>query len=257
MTTPPPGKREALAFVLLVLTAGLAVGCVLFFDRLAHLRVGLAYAILPILAAALPIAVGLARAGPAAPPPIATAIGLAFIVGGAAFDILATLIHTPDLKLEANPIARALLDSAHPMWLVFVFAGVGQSLWLLTLCALWLALLRHRTAIAASVSGSSSLLLFIKAATGGAELTWRQWALPLRYSELPDPYHLCWPIVALAIASSADRWYLGLGWFGIAPVPRWQVFTVALLAGLAGYFVWLWYASRADATPAPPPEQPG
>jgi hypothetical protein len=92
-----------------------------------------------------------------------------------------------------------------------------------------------------------ALLPTLKAATGGAKLTWRQWLLPLTYDELHDAYHLFWAMVAVAVAASAYRWYIGLAWFGLVPPAR--VFVpvvacIACLAGLATYVLWLWSAAR-------------
>ncbi len=85
---------------------------------------------------------------------------------------------------------------------------------------------------------------FLKAATGGAHLTWRQWIIPLKMSELPRAYPLCWVMVVVLVAGQVDRWYLGLQWFNLVSSIRFVVFGVALFVGLVAYFFWLWLAAR-------------
>jgi hypothetical protein len=240
----PPGNREAKALLILSLPAALA-GLVVFYSRPDPQRqVLLAYAMPAVLVAALALAAALARLGTAPVPWALFLLGLAFIVGGAALDITATVIHTPDLGQEQNPIARALLDSGHGVDLVYAYAAVCQSLYMAFLGCSWLGLLRHRRAILDSVRGSRTFLELVKAATGGSGLTWRQWCLPLRLSELPQAYHLFWLVAVLAIASSLDRWYLGMEWYGLLSGGRWAAFAAALTAGPALYFLWLWLAAR-------------
>jgi hypothetical protein len=246
--TPIPGNREARSLLLVSSLAACAVILVVFpFGLFPGLTVPAAYALPVLLTLCLVLAVGLARAGTAGAPAAATLLGIAFILGGPTFDIVATVIHTPDLKLEANPIARTLLDSGHTLPFVYAYGFVAQGLLVLVQCALWVGLLRHRRILVESLRGFPSLLLFLKAATGGAELTWRQWLFPLRAADLPRAYHLLWLLAVLLLAGVVYRWYLGLEWFGLVPFVRWPVVVLAVVGGLAGYLTWLWYASREDA----------
>jgi hypothetical protein len=231
--------------LLVFLAGGSGLLLVVLIDDLSAWVVPAAYALPPLLAVCLILAVRLARLGTASIPAFALMLGAAWVMGGAALDITATLIHTPDLRREANPIARALLDSGHALPFVFGYAFVGQGLYVLLLCVLWAGLLRHRADLALSLRAYPSPLLFVKAATGGAELTWRQWLLPLRMSELPRSYYALWTIAVIMLAGVADRWFLGLEWFGLVPHVRVFVVVVAIAIGLACYLRWLWYASRA------------
>ena len=128
-----------------------------------------------------------------------------FIVGGAAFDIAATLHHTPDLQQEANPIARALLDSGYSLPVVYGLAIVCQGLYISLICATWVALLKHRSFLVRSLGEAQSPLAFLKAATGGAGLTWRQWFFPMRLSEFPDTHYVMWVLAVTLFASGAER----------------------------------------------------
>lgn len=252
--TPLPGSREAGGFLLLSLAAGAFIATLFYAESFPALRIPFVYATPVLLSAALLLVYRLTLLGTAAVPPLPFILGVVFFAGGAAFDILATLLHSPDLKREGNPFARTLLDSSHPLMVVFVYGFVCQVLYVSVQCISWLAFLRHRSTILASLRGFQSRLLFIKAATGGANLTWRQWFIPLRWSELPQMYYAFWLLAMLMLVGSVDRWYLGFSWFELVPRIRWQVMTLTVIGGIACYLTWLWHASRkraivvADAT---------
>ncbi len=109
------------------------------------------------------------------------------------------------------------------------------------LCALWIGLLRHRWFLAASIQGVRSPLRFLKAATGGGALTWRQWLLPLGLSDLPTGYHVLWALAVVMLAGTVDRWYLGLRWFELVPYAPGLLALVAIAIGLLTYLIWLWF----------------
>lgn len=238
-----PGTREAKALLLLFCTAVALLIPLFSFKFVPLLALFAVYATPFLLVISLPFVMRLQRSGNLSVPVYPALLGVILIVVGGLFDVTATLVHTPDLKREANLLARALLDSGHPLTVVLLFGFLCQILLLLVLCELWLALLRHRLILAESLRGFQSPLLFMKAATGGADLTWRQWMLPLRFSELPRAYHTFWAGTAtLLVAGTVDRWYLGLEWFKLVPRIRWYVATLAATSGLLCYLTWLWYA---------------
>jgi hypothetical protein len=49
-------------------------------------------------------------------------VGAFSIIGGAAFDMIATVVKSPDLILEANPEARSLLDIGYSVEFVYVYS---------------------------------------------------------------------------------------------------------------------------------------
>ena len=236
----PPGNNEA-RYLLLITVCTVSWGCaVLLLDPLTSFRVPTTYVLPPVLGVALLIAIRLARMGTAPLPRSLASLGVLFIVGGAAFDMIATAIHTPGLEQEANPIARTLLDSGHPVQFVYGYAVIAQALWLGLTCTLCLALFTHRNMLISSIGDHPTFLAFLKAAAGCGHLTWRQWLIPIKWSELPRAYHLLWILTVLHIAGCTDRWYLGLTWFGLAPPIRWVVWIVSVAIGLAVYIGWLW-----------------
>ncbi len=244
---PTPGAREARCLFLVSLGASVFILAIYVLHLFPRISAPSAFALPPILAVCLYLAVRLACAGGATAPARWVVPGFFFIVGGAAFDMAATVLHTPDLRQENNPIARALLDSGYPVAAVYGLAAVGQTMYVALICALWAALLKHRSFLLISLREVRSPLAFFKAATGGGERTWRQWLCPLRRSELPDASYAVWIIAVVLIASGVERWYLGFEWYGFVSGLRVLVVVCSILIGLCIYLAWLWWASRTRA----------
>ena len=217
-------------------------------DRFAAWKVPSAYLLLLAAPASLPLSARIASFGPSPAPTGLLLIGTLFVVGGASLDCGATIWHTPDLSREANVIARALLDSGHSLGFVTAAGVLGQITFGATVVCGWAGLLRHRHPIIADMPAGGAFIPTLKAATCGAHLTLRQWILPLRYTELPDAYHLWWVLVVVFVAGSAYRWHLGLEWCGVVPVSwtcRMAVIAVAVVSGVTAYIVWLSSANRS------------
>lgn len=156
-----------------------------------------------------------ARQSPHPAPRAAAGLGVLLIAGAAIFDLGVTLWKSPGLAEEANIYIRVLLDSGHSLPFVYAHTFVTQGVFVLLFCGFWLAFLRHLPLLIADLSQRPprSRLQFLKAATGGAELTFREWLLPLRLSELPHVYHNLWLTSVLVISStSLFRLYAGVEW---------------------------------------------
>ena len=183
-------------------------------------------------------------------PKVVTWCGAAFIVGGAICDISVTVACSPDLALEGNPYVRVLIDSQHSLAFVYAHALITQSLYITLFCGLWLGFLRHRQTIADTISESGPVgwFAFLKAATGGAHLTTRQWLVPLRTSEVPLLYHYVWLVaIPVVFGISLFRWYAALEWLGFVE-PALTTRTLVVLHGvfstLVLYFLTMWRLSR-------------
>ena len=245
---PMPGAREARDLLVLSIGSAAFVIAVYLLQLFPTISAHTAFALPALLAIGLYLAIRLARAGTAAVPATLLIPGVIFIVGGAAFDIAATLHHTPDLRQEANPIARALLDSGYSLAAVYGLAVVCQGLYVSLICATWVALLKNRSFLVRSLGEARSPLAFLKAATGGAGLTCRQWFFPMRFSQFPDTRYAVWVLAVTLFASGAERWYLGFEWYGLVYGSRMPVVVCAILLGLCIYLTWLWRASRSIVT---------
>ncbi|MCC7422861.1 MAG: hypothetical protein IT428_21505 [Planctomycetaceae bacterium] len=172
----------------------------------------------------------------------ATLLGVLFVAGAAATDLLSTVFVNPDLSLEANPYVRKLIDHGHSLTFVYAHTGLTQAASVLLLCGLWVTFLKHLPVLIESIAESqpAGRIEFLKAATGGSHLTLRQWLVPLRMSELPLMFHCLWPLaVSIIFAVSLLRWYVALEWMDvIEPVILWRglVLFVGLSMTLALYF---------------------
>jgi len=169
--------------------------------------------------------------------------GLLWIIGGACFDLFSTLWHSPQLEDEGNVILRQLLDQEHSLGQVYLFGAAMNLVFTWMFCELWRALILHFPVIAREVAAHSPTgrLDFFKSATGGGHLSWRQWLIPFRPSELPRIEYWIWPtVVTVTLASSTLRWYAGLEWFGFFP-PLLGARAIVLFSGatfgMVGYFL--------------------
>ncbi len=204
------------------------------------------YAIPVWLALLLILAISLWRSGSG---PLAKALfmaGVAIVIGGAAFDMIVTVIKTPTLEREANPIARALLDGGHSLAFVYVYSLVAQALGVLIQLFLWAAFLRHWKTVVfmANASSPRSGLDFAKAVTGGARLSWRQYIIPPKFSELPEAYSFTIALAFFLPGISLYRWYLGLVWLGAVPHASTGPMVGLCLFLFGGYVTWLFTLYR-------------
>ena len=168
--------------------------------------------------------------------------GTLLLAGGAAFDGIVTIIKSPTLAREANPIARSLLNSGIPAEVVILHGLVSQVSFVLFVCILWAAFLKHKDTLIALARSKNALSgwEFIKAALGGAHLSWRQFLMPYKFSEFPTPYYLLWPIPVCLIWAGLHRWYLGFVWLGLPSLSLAVSIAFATGLPLAGYIIWLW-----------------
>lgn len=243
----PPANGEAKVLLLMFLGFGGWIVVLFLLGEPSALVLPTIYILPVLLCITLYLSIRLALQGAAAAPKGLVVTGILCIVGGGLFDMLATVIHTPDLRHEMNPIARALLDSGYRVSFVYRYGVAAQALWLGSVCTVWIGLLRHRDDLRTSVD-TTSVMRFLKSATGGSDLTWRQWIVPLTLSELPRAYHLFWVAVVVILSGAVDRWYLGLEWFGLVSSARLVCYLAAVTVGLSVYFVWLWSAAIRDTT---------
>ena len=176
-----------------------------------------------------------------------TFFGGVFIVGGAILDMAVTVAHSPNLEMEGNPYVRILLDSQHSLPFVYAHALFTQSLYITLFCGIWIGFLRHREIIVQTISVASprSWIDFLKAATGGAHLSRRQWLFPIRPSESPLIYHYMWLVaIPVVFGISLFRWYAAMEWIGIVQPEEDMTRILVVLHGvfstLVLYLLSLW-----------------
>ncbi len=171
--------------------------------------------------------------------------GLVWVFGGAAADMIATAVRSPNLDREANVIARVLLDSGHTVEFVYAFAVVAQFLLQLLIVVLWAAFLRHRETLVALAwdTAPKSCAEFIKAAMGGEGLTWWEYFRP--YKKPPGYYsrtfyHGLGMLPMLGFWLGLYRWYLAANWFDLVPRISDNVLIILLIfLTMVSYISWL------------------
>ncbi|HEX6985431.1 MAG TPA: hypothetical protein VF170_08640 [Planctomycetaceae bacterium] len=236
------------------LTADVVYGLVVQTHRLRLLTTYL----LPVFAGAVLFALWrFARIGPGRARPFPLLLGGLFLAVAAGFDLFVTVWSDPELTLEGNPYIRVLLDETeHPLGVVYVHVVLTQVLFVAMFVTGWWAFLRHRPAITESVraSGPKTWPAFVKAATGGGGLTYRQWLLPVRPDEIPNPYHSVWPAaLAASFGTSLFRYWAAAEWLELVPAEtplRIGVLALGVGGTLALYYGWLawrWRRDRSDA----------
>ena len=205
------------------------------------LRIILAYVLPLILLGGIALVVPIYLQGRSDLPRVPLFSGFIFSIGGVALDAGATILNTPTLTQEANVIARALLDSGHSIGFVYAYGIVSQILYLILVCGLWATFLRHRMTLLGSVIDAlpKSGLEFLKAAVGGAHLSWRQYFFPLKFSELPKSYHLVMLVAVTLTGCMLFSWYLGLTWMGVLRASHIAALIVCILLSLICYIGWL------------------
>lgn len=242
-------SRYSRQLLILLLLAISWIILVFFTNKMPNLRVATTYVIPFLLYYGLFLATMMFHHGAGRPPPLLAIGGVLIIVGGTAFDVLITIIKSPTLTREANPIARTLLDSGHSVTFVYVYAGLCQTLDALINCLLWLGLLKHRRTIITSawLSEPKSLPQFFKAALGGGHLTWRQFFLPFRWRQRPSSYHLIWLAAAIISADSLHRYMCALAWLGWKPISINLASVLAMSLGFCMFLLWLWRLYRCKS----------
>ena len=169
-------------------------------------------------------------------------IGFLFVACGTAFDGISTLLMSPTLTLEANPVARSLLDSGFSVNFVIIYGIASQAAYVIFVSVLWAAFLKHKDVLITLTKSRNekSILGFIKAATGGAHLSWRQYLLPLSLGELPASYYIVWIVSVCFVGGNFYRWYLGFNWLGLLSLPLVLVISISMAIPSVGYVIWLW-----------------
>ena len=192
----------------------------------------------------------LANQGKTQLPWLMTVCGGLFIVGGAILDMAVTVAHSPNLELEGNPYVRILLDSQHSLTFVYIHALFTQSLYITLFCGVWIGFLRHRQILVDTIASASpgSWWEFLKAATGGAHLSTRQWLFPIRPSEGPLLYHYLWLIaVPIVFGIRQLRSYAAMEWLGVVEptsCTRLLVVLHGVFSALVLYLMFLWRMYR-------------
>ena len=176
--------------------------------------------------------------------------GTGFIIFAAVMDLGCTLMMSPMLEEEGNLYLRRLLDAGCTINSVYAYMLVTQVLFVSMFVIVWISFLQHYPLLVNSIAASEprSLIEFLKSATGGAHLTWRQWIIPFKPSEVPLLYHCFWfAAVGVIFGISIFRYYAALEWLSVVPVSiegRIMTASLGILGSLLAYLYFLHQESR-------------
>jgi hypothetical protein len=182
------------------------------------------------------------RVGTTPVPPLALWGGIAFLWGGAAFDMIATVIVNPDLSLEANIVARALLDAGYSVSFIYGYAIAVQALLQLMLSLMWASALHHRDTLLENTwqADHSSFKGFALASIG--RIGYKGifvFKPPKGYYDLIF-FHTFFTLTFAAMGMGLYRWYLGFANLRILPyLPDLVIGVVCISIGIAVYIYWL------------------
>ena len=157
-------------------------------------------------------------------------LGAFVVVGGAVFDIYATILFSPTLDLESNPVVRFLLKHDVAIEVIYWAGGVMQLVFVSIVVMMWLA----------TVSGLPSLLSGLHHLSGNslsyAILAGEKATLGSMLAGRGDVRYTVSFLSAMLIGVFVYRWYLGLEWFRIVPISR-RIAPVVIFLGTAVLYV--------------------
>jgi len=231
-------------FVNSVVALALSGVAVLLWTRILLLQVGFAYIVPIVLLYMVFQAIGLYRLGTADLPVVPFVAGVLFTGGGVAFDMIATMIKTPNLQQEANPIARALLATGHPLPFVYVYGIIAQSMMVAVIAIMWAAFLTHRKTLVgpALVVAPESWKAFRQAIDGPPPASWKQRLSPIQIVRRLQSYRSIGLLAVIPMGTGIYRAHLGLAWFGLSSFSHNTLVIIAsVILPVCAYFGWLFY----------------
>lgn len=151
--------------------------------------------------------------------------GLFLIIGGTIFDIANTVIYSPDLELEANPIIQFFIQYNFSLKKIYFFAFIYQVCNTLLTSFLWASFLKAYPTIIKSLPKKNiwKTTVFIFAGPKATSFDFIVGKV--------DPFYFITSITPVLTALSLYRWYLGLEWLELVPISRILMpFFVAVLS---------------------------
>lgn len=168
--------------------------------------------------------------------------GCIFMVGGAFFDIAATIYHTPDLKREANPIVRFLFSNGFSISFIYIYGIIAQFLTILWSGFLWAAFIRHRTLWLNTVMllKPKSFSAFIRFSFSGKPLGIIDFLIPFGKGRSKKISFIFWIIIPTVVGIYLHRWLLGFHWFKLlTDIPKYEGGIFGIIIAYVIFFIWL------------------
>lgn len=167
-------------------------------------------------------------------------MGFIVMIGGASFDIINTVVFSPDLSLEGNPIARSLLDSGTSVGFVYIIGAIGQSLLLIIGLLLWVFFLKSYPVILNEIRRNPKKP-FLYTLWGGPNAT----LLRIMIGK-GDPFYNISSLGPIFLGVFLHRWYLGLEWLNIVPISRIVAPSLFLIFSFCAHALFVRWAIRSE-----------
>ena len=168
--------------------------------------------------------------------------GCIFMIGGAFFDIAATIYHTPDLKREANPIVRFLFANGFSISFIYIYGIIAQFLTILWGVLLWAAFIRHRTLWLDTVMllEPKSFAAFIRFSFSGKPFGIIDFLIPFGKKRSKKISFIFWIIIPAVVGLYFHRWLLGFHWFNLfTDIPKSAGGIFGIIISYVIFFIWL------------------
>lgn len=139
--------------------------------------------------------------------------GVIFIFGGSALDMAVTVIYSPDLSLEGNPVLVTLLNNQFSLNTIYFFTLCYQLLKTTISFYLWIIFLKTYHKILKSIP-------YINFYT---TIKWLLGAQRMRFLDLLlgrniDFYFFIPTLFFVIVACNAAHWYAAMEWLGFIPI---------------------------------------
>lgn len=176
----------------------------------------------------------LARTGSASFSRNAAIIGMIILTTSIWFDVLATILASPNLDREGNPFIMMAQESHVPIWGIYLLGFLAQLGITIISCALWLGFLRHHKIYLKVLwaMNPQNLFQFIWVAFGGNLKSTKSHPKRETFSR---SYRAIWVIV-LCLIQPFSRWVFGLEWLGF-PIRGWLVPYIGMVAVFLGEII--------------------
>ncbi len=138
--------------------------------------------------------------------------GIIFVLGGSIFDMTTTIICSPDLSEEGNPLLVALLNHNFPLYFIYLFTLFYQMLKVSINLYLWSAFLKGYPMILNSIP-YKNFFITIQWLIGAGKMNFSDFLLSKNIQ-----FEFLVPCLCFIIFSSNFiHWYAGLEWLKIIP----------------------------------------
>ncbi len=238
--------------LLLLILALLPITGVLYFTRY-FMRIPFlfTFGLIAFLAYAIYLVIQIYRAGSGKVSPLLFGVGAIFIMFGVTFDVIITVIKSPSLEMEANLVARLLLESGCSIEFVYVYGFTAQVMLIVLLCLMWATFLRHCHTIIelAWQLDPKTPNEFGTAIIYGKDITQRLWGHRLSYYRNYKWYHRIQLVFGISIVAPFLRIYAGLTWLNVRFSPIIPIAVIVLLWTTL-YYIWV----KTEYTKGPPPQ---